>query len=63
MVVSAGLVVGPIIFDPKQQQIYILVFILAGIIFYIPFIYYKKVLPGMGNCINRLIILSIAFDL
>ena len=46
---SFGLVIGPIISNPQLEQLYVLVFIVAGIIFYVPFIYYKKVLPGMGN--------------
>jgi len=49
LLVSACLVVGPIISDPQLQQLYVLIFIVAGIIFYIPFIYYKKVVPGMGT--------------
>jgi len=28
---------------------YALIFILAGLIFYIPFVYYKKVFPGIGK--------------
>lgn len=49
LLMSFGLVIGPIISNPQLEQLYVLVFIVAGIIFYVPFIYYKKVLPGMGN--------------
>merc|ERR1712137_674747 len=49
LLMSFGLVIGPIISNPQLEQLYVLVFIVAGIIFYVPFIYYKKVLPGMGT--------------
>jgi len=49
MLTSAILVIGTIASDPQLQQLYVLIFIFAGVIFYIPFVYYKKVLPGMGN--------------
>ena len=48
MFTSAFLVVAPIVADPQIQYIYALCFILAGLFFYVPFVYYKKVLPGMG---------------
>lgn len=52
MIVSIYLVIGPIISDPQMAYFYALIFILAGLIFYIPFVYYKKVFPGMGKKIQ-----------
>lgn len=49
MVVSAILVVAPIVAAPQVQYFYVLLFILAGLIFYVPFVYYKKRVPGMGE--------------
>ena len=52
MLVSAYLVIGPIASDPQIQYLYALAFILAGLVFYVPFVYYKKVFPGMGKFQN-----------
>ncbi|KAI9553473.1 hypothetical protein GHT06_021383 [Daphnia sinensis] len=49
MVVSAILVVAPIAAAPQVQYFYALLFILAGLIFYVPFVYYKRTLPGIGS--------------
>lgn len=49
MVVSAILVVAPIVAAPQVQYFYVLLFILAGLIFYVPFVYYKKRVPGMDS--------------
>lgn len=40
--------------DPKIEYLYATVFILAGFIFYVPFVYYQKVLPGMSKFQSRL---------
>ncbi|MFT7813359.1 hypothetical protein Z043-121673 [Arapaima gigas] len=41
-VIAAGfLVVAPIIDNPKIEYLYVVLFVLSGIIFYIPFIHYK----------------------
>jgi len=47
MLASAYLVIGPIVYDPKVQYIYALLFILAGLVFYVPFVYFKIVVPGL----------------
>uniref|UniRef100_A0A0P5JBS7 b(0,+)-type amino acid transporter 1 n=1 Tax=Daphnia magna TaxID=35525 RepID=A0A0P5JBS7_9CRUS len=49
MVVSAYLVIGPIAAAPQVQYFYALLFILAGLIFYVPFVYYKTQVPGMKS--------------
>lgn len=49
MIISAYLVVGPIAAAPQIQYFYALLFILAGFIFYIPFVYYKWAVPGMSK--------------
>ncbi len=48
MVISAILVVAPIAVEPQVQYFYALLFIFAGLIFYVPFVYYKKMVPGIG---------------
>jgi hypothetical protein len=48
MVISAILVVAPIAVEPQVQYFYALLFILAGLIFYVPFVYYNKMVPGIG---------------
>nr|CAH0108377.1 unnamed protein product [Daphnia galeata] len=49
MVVSAILVIAPIAVAPQVQYFYVLLFIFAGLIFYVPFVYYKKTVPGINS--------------
>ena len=49
LVVSIYLVVGPIIDSPKIEYLYATLFIVAGLIFYFPFVLWRKVVPGMGK--------------
>ena len=58
MIVSAYLVIGPIVAEPQIQYFYALCFILAGLIFYVPFVYYKNIVPGMGMHIQSHVKLS-----
>ena len=51
MLISAYLVIAPIASEPQIQYLYVLVFILVGCLFYVPFVYYKKVLPGTSKLI------------
>ncbi|XP_045026991.1 b(0,+)-type amino acid transporter 1 isoform X3 [Daphnia magna] len=48
LIISVYLVIGPIVDNPKIEYLYATLFILAGFFLYIPFVYYKKVLPGMS---------------
>jgi len=48
LIISVYLVIGPIVDNPKIEYLYATLFILAGFLLYIPFVYYKLVLPGMG---------------
>lgn len=48
LIVSIYLVIGPIVDNPKIEYLYATLFILAGFVFYVPFVYYKFVMPGMG---------------
>lgn len=48
LIASVYLVLGPIIDDPQIEFLYATLFILAGLIFYFPFVHYKLTLPGMG---------------
>ncbi|XP_037800284.1 b(0,+)-type amino acid transporter 1-like [Penaeus monodon] len=49
LVISIYLVVGPIIDSPQIEYLYASLFILAGLVFYFPFVYFKKSVPGMGH--------------
>lgn len=49
MVISAYLVIGRIVEDPQIEYIYALLFIIAGLFFYVPFVYYKKTILQMGK--------------
>nr|XP_045621961.1 b(0,+)-type amino acid transporter 1-like isoform X3 [Procambarus clarkii] len=49
LIISVYLVVGPIIDSPQIEYLYASLFIVAGLIFYFPFVYMKKSVPGMGH--------------
>ena len=49
LIISVYLVIGPIVDNPKIEYLYATLFILAGFLLYVPFVYYKKVLPGMST--------------
>lgn len=40
LIISTYLVVGPIIDNPQIEYLYAVIFILAGLIFYLPFVKY-----------------------
>uniref|UniRef100_H2Z9J4 b(0,+)-type amino acid transporter 1 n=1 Tax=Ciona savignyi TaxID=51511 RepID=H2Z9J4_CIOSA len=46
-IASLYLIVAPIIEEPQLAYLYATIFILAGLLFYFPFIYFKKVPPFM----------------
>ena len=48
LLVSLFLVIAPIADKPQVEFLYAGLFIVAGLIFYVPFVYYQKELPGMG---------------
>ena len=48
LIISVYLVIGPIVDNPKIEYLYATLFILAGFVFYVPFVFYKLVMPGMG---------------
>ncbi|ELU11785.1 hypothetical protein CAPTEDRAFT_97936 [Capitella teleta] len=47
VIVSVFLVLAPIINDPRLEFLYVALFILAGVIFYIPFVHFQKQPPFM----------------
>ncbi|KAF2349410.1 Amino acid/polyamine transporter I [Trinorchestia longiramus] len=49
LIVSVYLVIGPIIDDPQIEYLYATCFIIAGLLFYAPFVHKRYVLPGMGH--------------
>ncbi len=46
---SAYFVVAPVIDDPAIEFLFAFIFIVAGLILYFPFVYFKKELPFMGK--------------
>ena len=52
LIISVYLVIGPIVDNPKIEYLYATLFILAGFLLYVPFVYYKKVLPGMSKSLT-----------
>lgn len=49
VLMSAALVVLPIVYDPKVGYLGVLGFFALGVLVYIPFVYKKYRLPHMGN--------------
>lgn len=47
--ISLYLIVAPIIDTPQIEYLYATFFILAGFIFYVPFVYYGFTTTTMGN--------------
>ncbi|KAK7076555.1 b(0,+)-type amino acid transporter 1 [Halocaridina rubra] len=47
LLISLYLVIGPIVDSPQIEYLYATLFIVAGLIFYFPFVYYGKSIPGM----------------
>ncbi|XP_014680356.1 PREDICTED: b(0,+)-type amino acid transporter 1-like [Priapulus caudatus] len=48
-IISAYLVIGPIVETPKPEYIYSMLFILAGLLLYVPFVFMRWRLPIMGK--------------
>ncbi|ESO87846.1 hypothetical protein LOTGIDRAFT_234854 [Lottia gigantea] len=46
---SIYLVLGPIIDNPQIELLYAFLFVISGLIFYVPFVHFKLVLPGMDT--------------
>lgn len=53
LVISIYLVIGPIIDKPQIEYLYAVLFILAGLIFYIPFVKYGMTPRFMGKSIFK----------
>ncbi|KAG8201207.1 hypothetical protein JTE90_019846, partial [Oedothorax gibbosus] len=49
VVVSAYLVLAPIIEDPRVEYFYALLFLLSGLLFYIPFVHFDIRLTAMSK--------------
>ena len=47
--VSIYLVIAPIINDPRIEFLYAFVFVISGLVFYVPFVVMKKSLPYTGK--------------
>lgn len=50
LIVSIYLVIGPIIDKPQIEYLYAVMFILAGLIFYVPFVKLGMTPRFMGKC-------------
>lgn len=49
LLASVYLVLGPIIDKPQVEYLYAILFIVAGLIFYFPFVYFKLSIKFMGK--------------
>lgn len=49
LVISFYLIIGPIVDKPTIEYLYAAMFILGGMIFYVPFVHYKLRIPFMGE--------------
>lgn len=52
LIASAYLVIAPIIDKPEWEYLYATMFIVAGLIFYIPFVQYKLTIKFMGKLLQ-----------
>ncbi|XP_050399174.1 b(0,+)-type amino acid transporter 1 isoform X3 [Patella vulgata] len=46
---SIYLIIGPIVDNPKIEFLYAFLFVISGMIFYVPFVHFKLQLPGMDK--------------
>lgn len=53
LVISIYLVIAPIIDKPTIEYLYAAMFILGGMIFYVPFVHYKLRIPFMGISLSK----------
>jgi L-type amino acid transporter 9 len=49
VLISIYLVIGPIINHPQMEFLYAFLFLVTGLIFYVPFVYFKVRIPGVGE--------------
>lgn len=49
LLISFYLIIGPIVDKPTIEYLYAALFILSGMIFYVPFVHYKCRIPFMGK--------------
>ncbi|XP_077982159.1 b(0,+)-type amino acid transporter 1-like isoform X2 [Glandiceps talaboti] len=49
LLASVYLVIAPIIDEPALEYLYATLFILAGLLFYVPFVHFKYSIPGMKH--------------
>lgn len=49
LILAVLIVIVPIILQPQMELIYAVIFMLAGLVFYFPFVYLGKELPCMGE--------------
>jgi L-type amino acid transporter 9 len=49
LLISIYLVIAPIVNQPQMEFLYAFIFLVAGLIFYGPFVYFKVRIPGVGE--------------
>ena len=52
-VISIYLIIAPFLDNPSLAYLIAAIFILAGLLFYFPLVYFKKVPPFMGTCMCK----------
>ncbi|XP_074646049.1 b(0,+)-type amino acid transporter 1-like isoform X2 [Tubulanus polymorphus] len=55
LLISLYLVIAPIVQDPQIELLYAFIFVIGGIIFYIPFVYFKLQIPGCVTTFLQLV--------
>ena len=53
LIVAVFLVLAPIVNDPRIEFLYAFLFIVSGLIVYVPFVHYKMYPPFMGTYIGK----------
>ena len=49
VLVSLYLIIAPIVEDPTIEFLYAAIFVLGGLVFYVPFVYFKLQMPFIGK--------------
>ena len=50
VLVSLYLLIAPIVDDPRVEFLYAALFVLGGLVFYVPLVHFKVQVKGYGTC-------------
>ena len=63
LIVSVYLVIAPLVQDPAIEYLVVAMSILAGLIFYVPFVHYRKRLKIIGEYISTTTVMRLHFPI